>query len=280
MAVTAVTAIIPMINKKEVNDMNTNLLIGLLVPFTGTMLGAAMVFIMKNELSQNFQKMLLGFASGVMMSASVWSLLLPSIDKAKERGDVAWLPASLGFLLGIAFLLLLDYIIPHLHRNSDEPEGIHTTVKKNTMLLLAVTLHNIPEGMAVGVVFAGFLANDSGISFPAAVALAVGIAIQNFPEGAIVSMPLVGEGLSKKRAFFYGTLTGAVEPFAAVITILLTGVLVPVLPYLLAFAAGAMIYVVVEELIPELQEGKHSNIGIIGVAAGFVIMMILDIALG
>ena len=260
--------------------MNANIVLGIGIPFIGTTLGAAMVLLLRKEIEVNFQKLLLGFASGVMIAASVWSLLLPSIEMAEERGDIAWMPAAVGFLLGIGFLLLLDSLIPHLHRNAEKAEGLHTIAKKNTMLLLAVTLHNIPEGMAVGVVFAGLLTGDSGISISGALALSIGIAIQNFPEGAIVSMPLKKEGVSKGKAFLYGTLTGVVEPVAAGITILLTSAMVPILPYLLAFAAGAMIYVVVEELIPDLQEGEHSNIGIIGVAFGFIIMMILDVALG
>ena len=221
-----------------------------------------------------------GFASGVMIAASVWSLLIPSIDMAEEQGIVAWIPASLGFLLGIAFLLILDSVIPHLHLNSEKPEGVKAKLKKTTMMMLAVTLHNIPEGMAVGVVIAGALSQNSGITMAGALALAIGIAIQNFPEGAIISMPLKSEGVSKPKAFLYGTLSGIVEPIGAIITILLTNLVVPILPYLLSFAAGAMIYVVVEELIPEAQEGEHSNIGTIGVALGFVIMMILDVALG
>lgn len=260
--------------------MNTNVLIGVMIPFAGTTLGAALVLFLKKELSGNFQNILLGFASGVMIAASVWSLLLPSIEKAEEQGSIAWLPASVGFLLGIGFLLLLDTIIPHLHRNAGKAEGIHTNAKKSTMLMLAVTLHNIPEGMAVGVVFAGLLVGDNSITMSTALALAIGIAIQNFPEGAIVSMPLISNGVSKKKSFLYGTLSGVVEPVAAGITILLTSILVPLLPYLLAFAAGAMVYVVVEELIPGLQENGHSNIGVIGVALGFVLMMILDVALG
>ncbi|MDR0917267.1 MAG: ZIP family metal transporter [Oscillospiraceae bacterium] len=260
--------------------MDTNTIIGILLPFAGTTLGAAMVLVLRREIGNRLQKLLLGFASGVMIAASVWSLLLPSIEQAEARGGIAWLPASVGFLLGIGFLLLLDSVIPHLHLNADKAEGLHVKAKKNTMLLLAVTLHNIPEGMAVGVVFAGLLAGNSGIGLSSALALSVGIAIQNFPEGAIVSMPLRTAGVSKKKAFLYGTLSGAVEPIAAVVTILLTSVLVPVLPYLLAFAAGAMIYVVVEELIPELQTGEHSNIGIVGVAVGFTLMMVLDVALG
>ncbi len=255
-------------------------LIGVLIPFIGTTLGASLVVFMKNEMSSNMRKVLAGFASGVMMAASVWSLLLPAIEKSAEMGKIPWLSAALGFLAGIGFLLLLDTLIPHQHTEDDEPEGLPSTARKNTMLLLAVTIHNIPEGMAVGVVFAGFLTGNSGISLAAAMALSIGIAIQNFPEGAIASMPLKNKRTSKWKAFSMGTLSGVVEPLAAAITILLTSLVVPILPFLLAFAAGAMIYVVVEELIPELQEGGHSNIGVIGVAFGFVIMMILDVALG
>lgn len=254
--------------------------IGILIPFFGTTLGAAMVFFMKNEMSTRLTRVLLGFASGVMLAASVWSLLLPSIEQAEAAGHIPWLPASIGFLAGIGFLLLLDTIIPHLHRDAEAAEGLPSKLRKDTMLFLAIVLHNIPEGMAVGVVFAGILAGNESISLASAVALSIGIAIQNFPEGAIVSMPLRTQGHSRMSAFWYGTASGAVEPVAAVITILLTELLVPILPYLLAFAAGAMIYVVVEELIPELQSHGHSNIGIIGLAFGFVLMMILDVALG
>ena len=253
---------------------------GLAIPFLGTALGSFMVFFMKNQMNKKLEKLLLGFASGVMIAASVWSLLIPSIDMAKEQNVTEWLPASLGFLLGIFFLLVLDSIIPHLHLNSDKPEGLKAKLEKTTMMVLAVTLHNIPEGMAVGVVFAGAMAQNSGITMAGAIALAIGIAIQNFPEGAIISMPLKSEGVSKPRAFLYGMLSGIVEPIGAILTIALTNLVVPILPYFLSFAAGAMIYVVVEELIPESHSGEHSNIGTIGVAIGFVIMMILDIALG
>ena len=256
------------------------ILYGLLIPFLGTTLGSAMVFLMKNIINKKIEKLLLGFASGVMIAASVWSLLIPSIDMAKTQNVVEWIPAAVGFLLGIIFLLVLDSIIPHLHLNTDKPEGIKAKIQKTTMMVLAVTLHNIPEGMAVGVVFAGALAQNTGITMAGAIVLAVGIAIQNFPEGAIISMPLKSEGMSKSKAFLYGTLSGVVEPIGALLTIALTNVVVPILPYFLSFAAGAMIYVVVEELIPEAQEGEHSNIGTIGVAIGFVIMMILDVALG
>lgn len=226
------------------------------------------------------QKALLGFASGVMIAASVWSLLIPAIEMSEEQSNIAWVPAAIGFLLGIGFLLLLDTLTPHIHLTEEEPEGIKADLKKTTMLVLAVTLHNIPEGMAVGVTFAGVMTGNTTITLAAAFVLAIGIAIQNFPEGAIISMPLRGEGISRRRAFLYGTVSGIVEPIAAFITILLTGLVVPILPYLLAFAAGAMIYVVVEELIPESQSGKHTNIGTIGVAFGFVMMMVLDVALG
>lgn len=257
-----------------------NIFVGLLIPFLGTALGSAMVFFMKNELNKKIEKILLGFASGVMIAASVWSLLIPSIDMAREQGIEPWLPAASGFLLGMFFLLVLDSVIPHLHLESTKPEGVKTKLKKTTMIVLAVTLHNIPEGMAVGVSLAGALMGNMGITLTGAFALAIGIAIQNFPEGAIISMPLKAEGESKGKAFLYGALSGIVEPIGAIITILLTNAVVPILPYLLSFAAGAMIYVVVEELIPESQAGDHSNIGTIGVAIGFVIMMILDIALG
>lgn len=259
---------------------NLKLIIGLLIPFVGTVLGAGMVCFMKNEIKSQVQKLLLGFASGVMIAASVWSLIIPSLDMAREQGKVEWLPATIGFLLGIVFLLILDSIIPHMHLDKEKPEGIRSNLKKTTMLVLAVTLHNIPEGMAVGVVFAGVMAGTIGMEMAAAFALAIGIAIQNFPEGAIISMPLKSEGMKKSKAFLYGALSGIVEPIAAIITIILTGLVVPILPYLLSFAAGAMIYVVVEELIPESQSGEHSNIGTIGVAIGFVIMMILDVTLG
>ena len=253
---------------------------GLMIPFLGTTLGAAMVFFMKKEMHRGVEKLLLGFASGVMIAASVWSLLIPAIDMAGEQGQIAWLPATAGFLGGMAFLLVLDSLIPHLHLESTEPEGVESSLKKTTMLVLAVTLHNIPEGMSVGVTFAGALIGDAGITMAGAFALAIGIAIQNFPEGAIISMPLRSEGVSRSCAFVYGALSGIVEPIGAFITILLAEQIVSALPIFLAFAAGAMIYVVVEELIPEAQAGEHSNIGTVGVAIGFVIMMILDVALG
>ena len=257
-----------------------NILIGLLIPFLGTVLGSAMVFFMKDKINPKLQKILSGFASGVMIAASIWSLIIPSINMAEEQGDISWLPASIGFLVGVAFLLILDSIIPHLHIETKKPEGIKSKLKNATMMVLAVTLHNIPEGMTVGVVYAGLLAQNTNITLAGALALSIGMAIQNFPEGAIISMPLKSEGMSKTKSFLYGTLSGIVEPLGAIITILLTSIVTPILPYLLAFAAGAMIYVVVDELIPETETGEHSNIGTIGVAIGFVIMMILDIALG
>ena len=257
-----------------------NILISLFIPFLGTTLGAATVFLMKNKIHDKVEKLLLGFASGVMIAASVWSLLVPSLDMAGEQGKIAWIPATVGFLLGMIFLLILDTIIPHIHLKSEQPEGIQSKLKKTTMMVFAVVLHNIPEGMAVGVTLAGAMLGETGITMAGAIALTIGIAIQNFPEGAIISMPLKAEGVSKPKAFLYGALSGIVEPIAAIITILLISVVIPILPYLLSFAAGAMIYVVVEELIPESQAGNHSNIGTIGVALGFVIMMILDVALG
>ena len=259
----------------------SNLALGIMIPFLGTAAGAACVFFMKGQIRPLVQKMLLGFASGVMVAASVWSLLMPSMDMAADMGKFAFVPAAVGFLLGIAFLLAMDHLVPHLHMDCEEPEGLKSSWKKTTMLVLAVTLHNFPEGMAVGVVFAGMLADSAQITLAGAMALSVGIAIQNFPEGAIISLPLKSEQrVGKGKAFLYGALSGAVEPLGALLTILLFSFIEPLLPYLLAFAAGAMIYVVVEELIPETSEGEHSNIGTIGFAAGFVLMMILDVALG
>lgn len=253
---------------------------GLLLPFVGTALGAATVFLLRDQIPSWLQKMLLGFASGVMMAASVWSLLIPAIDMTAESGGIAWLPAVLGLLAGMFSLLIFDTLVPHLHLDSDKPEGVKSGLGRSTMLVLAVTLHNIPEGMAVGVVLAGAMSDNATISIAAAMALSVGIAIQNFPEGAIVSMPLKESVRSKWKAFLYGAGSGIVEPLAGLITILLIDWLQPVLPFLLAFSAGAMIYVVVEELIPESQEGSHSNIATIGVAFGFALMMMLDVALG
>ncbi len=256
------------------------IIIGLLIPFGGTSLGAAMVFILKKEMSLKLQKALLGFASGVMIAASVWSLIIPAIEMSADSNLPEWFPPAAGFLAGMGFLLLLDTVIPHLHFNSNKPEGKKSSLGKSLMLFMAVTLHNIPEGMAVGVVFAGILSGNASISSAAAFALAAGIALQNFPEGAIISMPLISTGISKKKAFTYGILSGIVEPLGAAATILLTSFVTPLLPYMLSFAAGAMIYVVVEELIPEAQTGEHSNIGTVGVAIGFTLMMILDVAFG
>ena len=253
---------------------------GLLLPFLGTALGASMVFLLRDRLSSWVQKLLLGFASGVMIAASVWSLLIPSIDMATESGGVAWLPAVVGFLGGMFSLLLFDTVVPHLHVNSDEPEGVQSGLGRSAMLFMAVTLHNIPEGMAVGVVLAGAMTESAGITMAGALALSLGIAIQNFPEGAIVSMPIKQNVGSRWKAFGYGIGSGIVEPIAGLATILMIDWLQPVLPYLLAFAAGAMVYVVVEELIPESQSGQHSNVATIGVALGFALMMVLDVALG
>lgn len=239
-----------------------------------------MVFLMRSTINKKIEKLLLGFAAGVMIAASIWSLLIPAIEMTESQNKIAWIPATIGFLLGVLFLLILDSVIPHLHLETNKPEGMKVKLKNSTMLVLAVTLHNIPEGMAVGVTFAGAIIGNTGITMAGALALAIGIAIQNFPEGAIISMPLKSEGMSKTKAFIYGILSGIVEPIGAIITILLINTVIPILPYLLAFAAGAMLYVVVEELIPESQAGEHSNIGTIGVAIGFVIMMILDVALG
>lgn len=252
----------------------------ILIPFLGTTLGAGMVFFMKNKRNKKIEKLLLGFASGVMIAASFWSLLIPAMDILKAEGKLTWLTTSIGFLFGIFFLLILDNLIPHLHLNEDKPEGLKAKLRKSTMMVFAVTLHNIPEGMTVGVIASGAMLNSVGITLSGAIALAIGIAIQNIPEGAIISMPLRAEGVSKFKAFLYGTLSGAVEPIAVIITILLKNLILPILPFVLAFAAGAMIYTVVEELIPSSQEGSHSNIGTVGVAIGFVVMMILDVALG
>nr|AHF26187.1 metal cation transporter, ZIP family [uncultured bacterium Contigcl_1787] len=255
---------------------------GLLVPFVGTSLGAACVLFMKKQLGLTLQRVLTGFAAGVMVAASVWSLLLPAIAQSeKSMGRLGFIPAAAGFLLGIFFLLLLDRLIPHLHIDSDKAEGIPTKrLSRDTMLLLAVTLHNIPEGMAVGVIYAGLFCGSGGITPAGAFALAVGIAIQNFPEGAIISMPLHASGVSRTKAFLMGVLSGVVEPVGAFLTILAASAVVPAMPYLLSFAAGAMIYVVVEELIPEMSAGEHSDIGTIAFAAGFTVMMILDVAMG
>ena len=258
-------------------------LITLSIPFLGTSLGAAMVFFMKDKIAPQIEKLLLGFAAGVMIAASVWSLLIPAIEMTEAQGKLAWLPAVTGFLLGIGFLLVLDTVIPHLHLKSSEPEGLHAgqpCLSKTTMMLFAVTLHNIPEGMSVGVAYAGSMMKGAGITAAGAFALAFGIAIQNFPEGAIISLPLCGEGMSRRKAFVCGVLSGLVEPVGGFITILIAGAISQVLPYLLAFAAGAMMYVVIEELIPECQDGVHSNIGTIGAALGCALVMVLDVALG
>lgn len=260
--------------------MNTILIAGLLIPFLGTTLGAACVYLIKDEIPPLVQKALLGFASGVMVAASVWSLLIPAMDQSKHMGKMAFVPASAGFTLGILFLLAVDQLLPHLHINDDKPEGLPSRLKKSTMMVFAVTLHNIPEGMAVGITFAGFLSGETKITLAGAMALAIGIAIQNFPEGAVISLPLKSETKSSHKAFFYGMASGVVEPIGAGITILLTGIITPLLPYMLAFAAGAMIYVVVEELLPEASTGSHSNTSTIGFAAGFLLMMVLDVALG
>ena len=259
--------------------MNIQIAEGILIPFLGTSLGAAMVFFLKKQISSGLQKVLTGFAAGVMVAASFWSLLQPALESSADMGTLAFLPASIGFLIGVGFLLALDMLIPHMHMDKQH-EGPQTRLRRTTKLILAVTLHNIPEGMAVGVVYAGFLAGDAGISAAGAMALALGIAIQNFPEGAIVSMPLLAEGMPRGKTFWMGVLSGAVEPVAALITILAAGLVTPVMPYFLAFAAGAMMYVVVEELIPEMSEGRHSNVGTVAFALGFVVMMILDVTLG
>lgn len=259
--------------------MNAETVLGILIPFLGTSLGAAMVFVLRRDISASLQKMLTGFAAGVMVAASFWSLLQPALESSESMGSLSFLPAAIGFLVGVGFLLLLDEITPHMHFNNQD-EGPKSGLKRTTKLILAVTLHNIPEGMAVGVVYAGFLSGNAGITSAGALALALGIAIQNFPEGAIVSMPLKAEGMKKGKTFLFGVLSGVVEPIAAAATILAAGAVVPIMPYLLAFAAGAMMYVVVEELIPEMSVGKHSNWGTIAFSLGFVLMMILDVALG
>lgn len=253
---------------------------GILIPFLGTTFGASCVLFMKKMMNKMVQRALTGFAAGIMVSASVWSLLIPSMDYAAEMGKFAFVPAVVGFWIGILFLLAMDHIIPHLHMDTDKAEGPKSKLKKTTMLVFTVTLHNIPEGMAVGVVYAGYLAGNMQISAMGALALAIGIAIQNFPEGAIISMPLKAEGMSKGKAFLYGVLSGVVEPIGAVLTVVASGFIIPVLPYFLSFAAGAMMYVVIEELIPEMSHGDHSNIGTVMFAVGFTLMMILDVALG
>ena len=253
---------------------------GILIPFLGTSLGAACVFFMKHDMSERLSRILTGFAAGVMVAASIWSLLIPAMEQSEEMGKFAFVPAVAGFWGGILFLLLLDHIIPHLHRYSVSAEGPKSRLQRTTMMVLAVTLHNIPEGMAVGVVYAGYLAGNAKITVAAAMALSIGIAIQNFPEGAIISMPLRAEGMKVSKAFAGGVLSGIVEPVGAMLTIFAAGYIVPALPYLLSFAAGAMIYVVVEELIPEMSKGEHSDLGTIFFAVGFTVMMSLDVALG
>lgn len=253
---------------------------GILIPFLGTSLGAACVFFMRKTLSDAVQRALTGFAAGVMIAASVWSLLIPAMEQSESMEKWSFVPAVIGFWIGVLFLLMLDTVIPHLHRNSEKAEGPQSKLQRTTMLVLAVTLHNIPEGMAVGVVYAGYLTGNGNITATGALALSLGIAIQNFPEGAIISMPLKAEGMNKPKAFAGGVLSGIVEPIGAVLTILAAELIVPALPYLLSFAAGAMIYVVVEELIPEMSQGKHSNIGTVFFAVGFSLMMALDVALG
>ena len=260
--------------------MTKEVLFGVLIPFIGTTAGSACVFFMKKTLGRQVQRALTGFAAGVMVAASIWSLLIPAMQQSDGMGKLAFVPAVVGFALGVGFLLLLDSVIPHLHLNAEKAEGVRSRLARTTMMVLAVTLHNIPEGMAVGVVYAGMLSGSAQITSGGALALALGIAIQNFPEGAIISMPLHAEGKSKGRSFLYGTLSGVVEPVAAVITILAAGLIVPAMPYLLAFAAGAMMYVVVEELIPEMSEGEHSNIGVVMFSVGFMLMMALDVSLG
>ena len=254
--------------------------LGILIPFLGTTLGAACVFFMKKSLGDLVQRSLAGFAAGVMVAASIWSLLLPAIEQSEDMGKLSFLPAFIGFWAGVLFLLLLDHLIPHLHVGSDQSEGPKSKLGRTTMMVLAVTVHNIPEGMAVGVMYAGFLAGSAQITAASALALSIGIAIQNFPEGAIISMPLRAEGESRERAFLGGVLSGAVEPIGAVLTIIAAQLIIPALPYLLSFAAGAMLYVVVEELIPEMSQGRHSNLGTVFFAVGFSVMMTLDVALG
>lgn len=260
--------------------MNIQVVWGVLIPFLGTTLGAACVLFVRRGMNEHLQRGLSGFAAGVMVAASIWSLLIPAMEQAEAMGRWSFVPAAAGFWLGILFLLMLDRCVPHLHLGSDEPEGPKAPLAKTTMMVLAVTLHNIPEGMAVGVVFAGWMAGQATISVAGALTLAVGIAIQNFPEGAIISMPLRAEGMSRGRAFLMGTLSGVVEVLAAVLTLWMAGIIVPALPYLLSFAAGAMVYVVVEELIPEMSQGAHSNLGTLCFALGFTLMMALDVALG
>jgi len=253
---------------------------GLLIPFLGTAAGAGCVFFLQKDLKVSVQRALTGFAAGVMVAASIWSLIVPAMEQSAAMGRWAFLPAFVGFWLGIGFLLLLDHVIPHLHRSIDQAEGPKSHLSRTIMMVLAVTLHNIPEGMAVGVVYAGLCTGSANITAGGAMALALGIAIQNFPEGAIISMPLYAEGKRKPKAFWLGVLSGAVEPLFGGLTVIVAGLVVPAMPYLLSFAAGAMLYVVVEELIPEMSAGEHSNIGVLFFAVGFSLMMALDVALG
>ena len=260
--------------------MKTEILSTIFLPFLGTVIGSGFVFFLKGEMSRRLQRSLMGFAAGVMVAASVWSLIIPAMNQSEHMGKLAFLPAFIGVWGGFLFLLALDHVIPHLHLNSECPEGMKSSLGKNTMMVFAVALHNLPEGMAVGVVVAGWLTGNETISAAAALALSLGIALQNLPEGAIISMPLKSNGMKSSKAFLYGAISGAVEPLGAILTILMAAFVTPVLPYMLSFAAGAMLYVVVEELIPEMSEGEHSNIGTIFFAVGFSLMMVLDVALG
>lgn len=260
--------------------MSMSIVAGLLIPFLGTTAGAACVFFLKKQIGGNIQRIFTGFAAGVMVAASVWSLLIPAMDMCEEMGKLAFLPAMTGFLIGIVFLLFIDSLVPHLHVGSETPEGHKSSLNRTAMLMLAVTIHNFPEGAACGAIFAGVLSGDGTVTMAGALTLAIGIAIQNFPEGAIISLPLRSEGTGKGKAFLYGALSGIVEPIAAIITIAAASVVIPILPYLLSFAAGAMIYVVIEELLPEASTGSHSNIATIWFSVGFLLMMILDVALG
>lgn len=266
--------------REEVIDKMETVIIGLLIPFAGTTLGAACVFFLRKDLNHSIQRALTGFAAGVMVAASIWSLIVPAIEQSDDMGRLAFLPAFIGFWLGILFLLFLDHVVPHLHRRINQVEGPKSHLTRTAMLVLAVTLHNIPEGMAVGVVYAGLVSGSNGITAGGALALALGIAIQNFPEGAIISMPLYAEGRSKPKSFWLGMMSGAVEPIFGGLTVLVAGLVAPAMPYLLSFAAGAMLYVVVEELIPEMSVGEHSNVGVLSFAVGFSMMMALDVALG
>ena len=260
--------------------MSFEVVSALSLPFLGTAIGAGFVYFMKGSMNRTLQRVLTGFASGVMVAASIWSLIIPAMDQSQHLGKLAFLPAFIGVWAGFLFLLGLDQFIPHLHLNSDRPEGAPCSLGKSTMMVIAVALHNLPEGMAVGVVVAGWLTGNETISAAAALALSLGIALQNLPEGAIISMPLKSQGMSKGRAFGYGVMSGIIEPIGAIVTILLADIIAPLLPYMLSFAAGSMLYVVVEELIPEMSEGEHSNVGTVFFAVGFTLMMMLDVALG